>query len=162
MLVVAKDLQRQYEKALDSASISRELRPHFRKWLRLYLDFCFKYGHSPRPKSSLPHFMSKLASKNQPEAKRSEASAAVALYFRMAGTGKANVLSKSKSESDRIRSEGARQPGSHRLTLSASEGRSCHVGCTHFTITSSTRRRSLLWVSRAVVVNSKGKPCRLQ
>jgi hypothetical protein len=37
MLVVAKDLQTQYEKALDSASISRELRPHFRKWLRFYL-----------------------------------------------------------------------------------------------------------------------------
>jgi hypothetical protein len=34
MLVVAKDLQTQYEKALDSASISRELRPQFRKWLR--------------------------------------------------------------------------------------------------------------------------------
>jgi hypothetical protein len=39
MLVVAKDLQTQYEKALDSASISREPRPHFRKWLRFYLDF---------------------------------------------------------------------------------------------------------------------------
>jgi hypothetical protein len=39
MLVVAKDLQTQYEKALDSASISRELRPQFRKWLRFYLDF---------------------------------------------------------------------------------------------------------------------------
>ena len=47
MLVVAKDLQTQYEKALDSASISRELRPQFRKWLRFYLDFCSKYGHSP-------------------------------------------------------------------------------------------------------------------
>ena len=41
MLVVAKDLLRtKYEKALDSASISRKLRPQFRKWLRFYLDFC--------------------------------------------------------------------------------------------------------------------------
>jgi len=31
MLVAAKDLQTQYEKALDSASISRELRPLIRK-----------------------------------------------------------------------------------------------------------------------------------
>ena len=75
--VVAKDLQAQYEKALDSASISRELRPQFRKWLRFYLDFCSKYGHSPGLKSSLPLFMAKLASKNQPEAKRSEASVAM-------------------------------------------------------------------------------------
>jgi hypothetical protein len=89
------------EKALDSASISRELRPHFRKRLRFYFDFCSKYGHSPMSKSSLPLFIAKLASKNQPEAKRNEASVAVTLYFKMADTGKANALSKSKSESDR-------------------------------------------------------------
>ena len=65
MLAVARDLQTQYEKALDSASVSRELRPHFRKWLRFYLDFCSKYEHSPRSKSSVPLFMAKLASKNQ-------------------------------------------------------------------------------------------------
>jgi hypothetical protein len=86
MLVVAKDLQTQYEKALDSASISRELRPHFRKWLRFYLDFCSKYGHSLRSKSGVPLFVAKLASKNQPEAKRNEASVAVTLYFKMANT----------------------------------------------------------------------------
>lgn len=109
MLVVAKDLQTDYEKALDSASISRELRPHFRKWLRFYLDFCSKYGHSPMSKSSVPLFMAKLASKIQPEAKRNEASVAVTLYFKMADT-KANALSKSKSEWDRVCSKGA-QPG---------------------------------------------------
>jgi hypothetical protein len=43
-----KDLQTQYGKALDSASISREVRPHFRKWLRFYLDFCSKYGRSTK------------------------------------------------------------------------------------------------------------------
>ena len=48
MLVVAKDLQTQYEKALDSASISRELRRQFRKKLRFFhLDFGAKYEHSP-------------------------------------------------------------------------------------------------------------------
>ena len=116
MLVVAKDLQTQYEKALDSASISRGLRPQFRKWLRFYLDFCSKYGHSPGLKSSLPLFMAKLASKNQPEAKRSEASVAVTLYFKMADTGKANALSKSKTESDRACSKGAEPAGASPVT----------------------------------------------
>ena len=102
-----KDLQTQYEKARDSASISRELRPQFRKWLRFYLDFCSKYGHSRDLKSSLPLFMAKLTSKNQPEAKRSEVSVAGTLYFKMADTGKANALSKSKTESDRACSKGA-------------------------------------------------------
>ena len=106
-----KHLQTQYEKALDSASISRELRPQFRKWLRFYLDFCSKYGHSRDLKSSLSLFMAKLASKNQPEARRSEASVAVTLYFKMADTGKANALSKSKTESDRACSKGAEPAG---------------------------------------------------
>jgi hypothetical protein len=109
-------LQTQYEKALDSASISRELRPHFRKWLRFYLDSCSKYGHSPRSKSSVPLFRAKLASKNQPEAKRNEASVAVTLYFKMADTGKANPLSKSKSESDRVCSKGAQPAGESPVT----------------------------------------------
>jgi hypothetical protein len=118
-----KDLQTQYEKALDSASISRELRPQFRKWLRFYLDFCSKYGHSPGLKSSLPHFMGKLASKNQPEAKRGEASVAVTLYLKMADTGKANALSKSKTESDRACSKGAEPAGASPVTaIRAAQG----------------------------------------
>ena len=106
MLVVAKDLQTQYEKALDSASISRELRPQFRKWLRFYLDFCSN--------SSLPLFVATLPSKNQPEAKRSEASVTVTLCFKMADTGKANALSESKTEADRACSPGAEPAGRRR------------------------------------------------
>ncbi|MGB7840085.1 MAG: hypothetical protein WBL40_18435 [Terrimicrobiaceae bacterium] len=82
----------------------------------LYLDFCSKYGHLPRSKSSVPLFMAKLASKNQPEAKRNEASVAVTLYFKMADTGKANALSKSKSESDRVCSKGAQPAGESPVT----------------------------------------------
>ena len=85
------------------------------KWLRFYLDFCSKYGHSRDLKSSFPLFMAKLASKNQPEAKRSEASVAVTLYFRMAITGKANALSKSKTESDRA-CKGAEPAGASPVT----------------------------------------------
>jgi hypothetical protein len=55
--------------------------------------------------------MAKLASKNQPEAKRNEASVAVTLYFRMADTRKADALSKSKSESDRVCSKGIQRAG---------------------------------------------------
>jgi hypothetical protein len=73
MLVVCQRFADRVRKALDSAAISRELRPHFRKWLRFHFDFCSKYGHSARSKSSLLLFMAKLASKNQPEAKLNEA-----------------------------------------------------------------------------------------
>ena len=56
MLVVAKDLQTQYEKALDSASISRELRPHFRKWLRFYPDFAASTDMRPEADKFVAHF----------------------------------------------------------------------------------------------------------
>ncbi len=78
--------------------------------------FCSKYGHSPGSNSSLPLFVAKPASKNQPEAKRSEASVAVTLYFKMADTGKANALSKSKAESDRAGSKGAEPAGASPVT----------------------------------------------
>jgi integron integrase len=132
-------LQTQYEKALDSASISRELRPHFRKWLRFYLDFCSKYGHSPRSKSSVPLFMAKLASKNQPEAKRNEASVAVTLYFKMADTAKANALSKSKSESDRVCSKGA-QPGGESSVTAMRECAGDHAAWGNRRLTNSSDR----------------------
>jgi hypothetical protein len=61
MLVVYQRFADRVRKALDSAAISRELRPHFRKWLRFYFDLCSKYRHSPRSKSSLLLFMAKLA-----------------------------------------------------------------------------------------------------
>ena len=110
MLVVAKDLQTQYEKALDSASISRELRPQFRKWLRFYLDFCAKYGHSPGLKSSLPLFMAKLASKNQAEAKRSEASVAVTLTSRWPIRGRQTLYPRARPNRTALAAREPRQP----------------------------------------------------
>jgi hypothetical protein len=61
--------------------------------------------------SNVPLFMAKLASKNQPEAKRNEASVAVTLYFKMAHAAKADALSKSKSESDHVCSKGIQRAG---------------------------------------------------
>ena len=60
--------------------------------------------------------MAKLASKNQPEAKRSVASVTVTLFFKMADTGKANALSKSKTEADRACSKGAEPAGASPVT----------------------------------------------
>jgi integron integrase len=81
MLQVPRDLQDRYEEALGAASIGRELRADYRKWLRFYLDFCGKYDHPAT--SSVPLFMAKLAEKNQSEARRLQASEAVGLYLRL-------------------------------------------------------------------------------
>lgn len=51
------------------------------KWLRYYLDFCFKYKHPPRDPDSLDPYMQKLAAKNQSAAAQEEAAGAIKLYY---------------------------------------------------------------------------------
>ena len=52
----------------------------YQKWLRFYLDFCFKYRHPPRDADSLEPFLHKLASKNQTQAAQEQAAHSVSLF----------------------------------------------------------------------------------
>lgn len=52
------------------------------KWMRFYLDFCFKYRHPPRDPDSLEPFLLKLAAKNQPPVAQEQAARSVAFYYR--------------------------------------------------------------------------------
>lgn len=51
------------------------------KWVRYYLDFCFKYRHPPRDRESLDPFLQKLAAKNQSREAQECAARGVALYY---------------------------------------------------------------------------------
>lgn len=51
------------------------------KWLRFYLDFCFKYQHPPRDPDSRQPFLQKLASKTQPKTKQEQAAHSIGLYY---------------------------------------------------------------------------------
>ena len=127
MLQVPRDLQDRYEEALGAASIGRELRADYRKWLRFYLDFCGKYDHPATSTSSVPLFMAKLAEKNQSEARRRQASEAVGLYLglssREPGVRAAALASDSarkrrvagRSEAERGRPPGRADAGRGRL-----------------------------------------------
>ncbi len=66
---------------LRQSSISRNLIGNYHKWLRYYLDFCFKYRHPPRDADSLQPFLQKLASKNQSKAAQEVAAHSVSLYY---------------------------------------------------------------------------------
>jgi hypothetical protein len=48
MLQVPRDIQVAFDRRIEEALVRREERPTYRKWLRFYLDFCLKYGHSAR------------------------------------------------------------------------------------------------------------------
>lgn len=54
--------------------------PAYEKWLRYYLDFCFKYQHPPRDIDSLQPFLHKLASKHQPPVAQEQAAHSISLY----------------------------------------------------------------------------------
>lgn len=55
----------------------------FKKWLRYYIDFCFKYGHDLKYTESLPHFINKLREKNQTKQQQKQAYDSILIYYAM-------------------------------------------------------------------------------
>src|SRR6266446_4676712 len=88
---VPREMCEGFERRLEGARVPELQRPGYRKWLRFYIDFCHKYGHSPTSASSLGPFLSKLASKKQSVENRNQAALAVRLQL-AAGTEVEAVL----------------------------------------------------------------------
>lgn len=65
---------------LRKAGISEGQQEDYQKWLRYYLNFCFKYRHPPRDADSLEPFLQKLAAKRQSPAAQEQAAQSIALY----------------------------------------------------------------------------------
>ena len=81
MLGVPPELARLYDMRLEREGVAAEHRPHYRKWLRFYWDFCHKYSFEPTDRQSFPAFDEKLRTKNQSEAQRKQAYHAISLYY---------------------------------------------------------------------------------
>ena len=79
MQQVPADISAAFQRRLDQAQVPPDQRPDYHKWVRFYLDFCTKYGHSPALPTSLGPFLTKLAAKNQSVDQRNRASVAVRL-----------------------------------------------------------------------------------
>ena len=62
-----------YETHLNNKAIKKNEIFNYKKWLRYYLDFCFKYQHQQSDKASLKFFISKLKEKKQTEAQIKQA-----------------------------------------------------------------------------------------
>ena len=85
MRTVPDAVFRQYEEVLKRHEVPRNLYPHFRKWLRYFLDFHSKYHSSCDQPEQVRLFLGKLREKNQTEAQCQQAAHAVTLYFEMDG-----------------------------------------------------------------------------
>jgi hypothetical protein len=85
-----------YDAALIRKGMPVPAHSHYRKWLRYYLDFCFKYHHKPANKKSFAPFVQKLKDKNQTEQQRNQAFDAVSIFYQIekkkSGQDNAQVL----------------------------------------------------------------------
>lgn len=70
-----------YDALLVQKKIPERSRFYYTKWLRYYLDFCFKYGFNQSNKESLAYFIKKLKEKNQTDQQQKQALHAISIYF---------------------------------------------------------------------------------
>jgi hypothetical protein len=63
MIQVPGALLARFETCLAAKNISDNLRVHYKKWLRFYLDFCSKYHRDANKAESLADFQQKLLKK---------------------------------------------------------------------------------------------------
>jgi len=124
MLQVPHDIGDRFEAAMQSASIASDLRPHFRRWLRFYLDFCAKYGFDPANGSSFRQFNTKLQDKGQVEWKRRQAHEAIVLYIRSGVGGATGGNLQGKKDAQEVATP---VRSATNVSKNASEGMLCSI-----------------------------------
>ena len=65
MKQIPSNISSLYNEHLKKKAIPKKDYFNYRKWLRYYLDFCFKYRQDQLNKESLKHFIAKLKEKRQ-------------------------------------------------------------------------------------------------
>jgi hypothetical protein len=66
-LSLPSELARLYDTLLERKAVAVEQRPHYKKWLRFYWDFCHKYAFEPTDRQNFAVFREKLRAKQQSE-----------------------------------------------------------------------------------------------
>jgi len=72
-----------YDRHLSNKAIPKKDYFYYKKWLRYYLDFCFKYNHNKTNKQLLDLFIEKLKEKRQIQQQQKQAFHAISLYFEL-------------------------------------------------------------------------------
>ncbi|MDX8394415.1 MAG: site-specific integrase [Mariprofundales bacterium] len=81
MIPIPVKIERAFLFLLQQKRLSENVQRNYTKWLRFYLDFCYKYEHNPNAKQSQHAFNNKLIAKNQTHDMRSDAWQAVNNYL---------------------------------------------------------------------------------
>jgi len=94
MFQVPRTVMARFEDCLAVNNVPKNLRGHYKKWLRFYLDFCSKYRHDANNSDSSIAFRKKLLEKRQSGRQLQQASHAVRLYLNVT---QANTFNRSPS-----------------------------------------------------------------
>lgn len=91
MKQIPSEIKVPYDALLVKRGVPPTVHFYYRKWLRYYLDFCFKYRHERFKKESLSHFIDKLKNKRQTEHQRNQAFHAVSIFYETTNTDQDEV-----------------------------------------------------------------------
>ncbi len=83
MLKFPADLNQQFDTFLMTRTTSNNECASYKKWLRFYWDFCYKYHHEVFNAQSLSFYIQKLQEKRQSEQQQNQAKHAVSLFYEM-------------------------------------------------------------------------------
>jgi len=78
---INQQLLKKFDAQLLEKNFSSGSQNLFRKWLRYFLDFCFKYECDPKNTNSLPGFINKLREKKQSKQQQKQAYDAILIYY---------------------------------------------------------------------------------
>jgi len=81
MRIISQELLNKFDYQLTKNQVPSKDYDLFKKWLRYYIDFCFKYGHDSKHQESLPHFIDKLREKKQTRQQQKQAYDSILMYY---------------------------------------------------------------------------------
>ena len=81
MLPIPENVLAQFNNVLQQRAIHESFRPHYRKWLRYFLDFRRKYPPPDTKSEQIRLFIKKLQSKKQTPQQCTQAAHALSLFF---------------------------------------------------------------------------------
>ncbi len=80
---IPQEFLNRFNAQLIKAGVLPKNHAFFKKWLRYYVDFCFKYGHDSKHIESLSHFINKLREKSQSRQQQKQAYDSILIYYAM-------------------------------------------------------------------------------
>ena len=81
MLKIPESIMAGFSSFLTMRNVPVTSHNYYKKWLRYYLDYCYKYRFYPLSPDSLPNFLNKLKEKKQTGIQQKQAHETIHLFY---------------------------------------------------------------------------------